>query len=309
VTDPFAPFVARRGAAILDGGLASELEARGVDLSGELWSAAALLDRPEAIAAVHRAYLEAGADVIETATYQASIPGFLARGLAPGDAARALVSGAALAIRERDAFWSLRTDRSRARPLVAASVGPYGAFLADGSEYRGDYRVGVDALAEWHRPRLRVVEDSGVDLIAFETLPSLDEVRSISRLLAESDGPPAWISFQARDGATLADGASIEDAAAIAERSPRVVAVGVNCVAPSLVVPLLARIAASTGKPLVAYPNRGGTWDAASRSWGPVADEPSWTALAPAWRAAGARLIGGCCRTTPIDIHTIAAAL
>jgi homocysteine S-methyltransferase len=309
VTDLLAPFIARRGAAILDGGLASELEARGGDISGALWSAAALVDRPDAIAAVHRAYLEAGADVIETATYQASIPGFVARGLTASEAAAALVSGARLALRERDAFWEAHADRSRVRPLVAASLGPYGAFLADGSEYRGDYRIGAEALANWHRPRLRVLEASGVDLLAFETIPSLEETRAIARVLEELEGPPAWISFQARDAASLADGAPIEDAVAIADRSSRIVAAGVNCVAPDLVSPLLARFGTATGKPLVAYPNRGGAWNAAARTWGPATSAVSWSELIPGWRVAGASLIGGCCRTTPDDIRAISAAL
>jgi len=310
VTDPLVPYLRRRGAAVLDGGLATELESRGLALDDPLWSARALIDAPAIVAAVHRDYLEAGADVITTATYQATIAGLIARGVAAGEARRVLVSGVVLACRERDAFWECsRQNGVRARPLVAASIGSYGAFLADGSEYRGDYGLDGDALAAWHRPRLRIVEEGAADLLAFETIPSLVEAAAIVRLLAETDGPPAWISFQARNAEALADGTPLEAAAGLAERCPRVVAVGVNCVAPALVGPLLARCASSTGKPLVAYPNRGDRWDAASRRWILSGVHPAFGELARAWRAAGARLIGGCCRTTPADIRAIASAL
>ena len=301
VIDPLEPFIARRGAAVLDGGLATELEARGLVLDDSLWSARALIDAPELVAAVHRDYLEAGADVITTATYQATIPALTAR---------VLLSGVTLARRERDVFWEPRARAgARARPLVAASIGSYGAFLADGSEYRGDYGLDVEALAVWHRPRLRLLEASGADLVAFETIPSLVEAEAIVRLLTEGDGPPAWLSFQARSAACLADGAPVEAAAALADRSPRIVAVGANCVAPALVAPLLARFATATAKPLAAYPNRGDAWDAASRSWTASGTAVPFDGLVQGWRAAGARLIGGCCRTTPADIRAIAAAL
>jgi homocysteine S-methyltransferase len=293
VTDPLAPFFERHGAAVLDGGLATELEARGLALDDPLWSARALIDAPAIVAAVHRDYLEAGADVVSTATYQATAAGLL-------------LSGVALARHERDAFWQRRTPGGdRTMPLIAASIGSYGAFLADGSEYRGDYGLDVAALTAWHRPRLRILEESSAELLAFETIPSLVEVDAIVRLLAETDGPPAWISFQARDAGALADGAPVEAAAGLAERCSRVVAVGVNCVAPSLVLPLLERCATTSAKPLVAYPNRGDTWDAASRRWIPGGATPDFGDLARQWRAAGARLIGGCCRTTPSDIRAI----
>jgi homocysteine S-methyltransferase len=310
VIDPLRLFIERRGAAVLDGGLATELEARGLVLDDPLWSAGALIDAPAIVSAIHRDYLEAGADVIETATYQATIPGLRARGLKVRDARQVLRSGVLLACRERDLFWE-RSSRGgdRARPLVAASIGSYGAFLADGSEYTGDYRLEVDQLAAWHRMRLRILEASGADLVAFETIPSMVETRAIVSLLAETDGPPAWMSFQARDAEALADGAPVEAATELAERCSRVVAVGVNCVAPALVAPLLARCATATAKPLAAYPNRGDVWDAATRSWIARGTEVPFDGLARGWRAAGARLIGGCCRTTPDDVRAIVAGL
>lgn len=306
--DPLTSFVRWRGAAVLDGGLATELESRGLDLRDRLWSARALLEAPDLISAVHRDYLEAGADVITTATYQATIPGLVARGLGEADARRVLLSAVVLARRARDAHWERAAPSDRPRPIVAASIGSYGAYLADGSEYRGEFRLSVEALANWHRPRLRVLEESGADLLAFETIPSLPETDAIARLLAEGDGPPAWISFQARDARTLADGAPLEEAAAIADRCARIVAVGVNCVAPDRVVPLLRTVALGTSKQLVAYPNRGDAWDPVARGWVGHAGPVDLGALSPSWRDAGARLIGGCCRTTPGDIRSIAAA-
>jgi homocysteine S-methyltransferase len=295
---------------VLDGGLATELEARGVGLDDPLWSARALIDAPTIVAAVHRDYLEAGADVIETATYQATLPGLTARGLSARDADHLLRSGVTLACRERDAFWERRAPSARrARPLVAASIGSYGAFLADGSEYRGGYGQSVDALAAWHRPRLRLLEDGGADLLAFETIPSLVEVDAIVRLLGETHGPPAWLSFQAKSEHALADGSDVHTAAALAGSCTRLVAVGVNCVSPAIVAPLLARCASVTTKPLVAYPNRGDIWDSATRRWIASGTTIALDRLAPAWRDAGARLIGGCCGTTPADVRAIAAAL
>jgi homocysteine S-methyltransferase len=309
VTDPLIPFVRRRGAAVLDGGLATELEARGLDLRDRLWSARALLEAPDLISAIHRDYLDAGADVITTATYQATIPGLVARGLSEGDARRVLLSAVALARRARDAFQDRAGPGDRPRPIVAASIGSYGAYLADGSEYRGEFGLSVEALANWHRPRLRALEESGAEILAFETIPSLSEAEAIARLLAERDGPPAWISFQARDARRLADGAAIEEAATIADRCDRIVAVGVNCVAPERVVPLLRAVAAGTAKQLVAYPNRGDAWDPAARRWVAQDRTVDFAALAPSWREAGARAIGGCCRTTPEDVRVIVAGL
>lgn len=300
----------RNGAAVLDGGLATELESRGITLDDPLWSARALIEAPLVLAAIHRDYLEAGADVIATATYQATVPGLVALGLSEDDARRTILSGIALTCRERDAFWDRRErDDDRARPLVAASIGSYGAFLADGSEYRGDYGLEHAELATWHRPHLRLLEEGGADLLAFETIPSLAEVEAIVDLLSERDGLRAWISFQARDSERLADGAPIEVAAAVADRCPRIVAVGVNCVAPTLVARLLVRLRAVTTKPLAAYPNSGAIWHAESGTWIERGVAVAFDALAREWRDSGARLIGGCCRTTPADIRTISSAL
>jgi homocysteine S-methyltransferase len=302
------PFADPDRVTILDGGLATALEAAGADISDDLWSARLLLDEPSAIADAHRAYLDAGADVIITASYQASLDGFMRRGIS-GDAAADLIGSSVTLARDvRDAWWG-EGRPGRHRPLVAASIGPYGAVLADGSEYRGNYGVSVAELAAFHGPRLRTLIEREPDLLAIETIPSLDEARAIAQALGTMpDALPAWWSFTCRDEEHLADGSAFADAVAVASNAPRAAAVGVNCSDPRLVEPLARVAALRSGLPVVAYPNRGAGWNAKAKRWdGDGVDDLA--ALAPRWRDAGARLIGGCCGTLPADIRAIRAAL
>jgi homocysteine S-methyltransferase len=276
---------------VLDGGLATLLEARGHDLSSELWSARLLRDDPEAVVAAHGEFYAAGAQVATTASYQASFPGFAALGLDAGTAAELMRRSVELARRAR--------DEHRPDGWVAASVGPYGAFLADGSEYRGDYDLSVDALRAFHRPRLEVLADSGADVLALETIPCLAEVEA---LCAEVDGlgVVAWLSLSA-DGDRTRAGEPLAEAWATAADVPEIVAVGVNCCAPRDVVTALG----GADGPLVAYPNSGQGWDAVRRTW---TGESAFDAGAvESWLAAGARLVGGCCRVGPDDIGRVSA--
>jgi len=284
------------GVVVLDGGLATALEARGHDLSSDLWSARLLLDRPDAVVAAHRDFFAAGAQVATTASYQVSVAGFAAQGLTPADTASALRRSVELAERARCAA---PADRPR---WVAASVGPYGAALADGSEYRGTYGRSVADLRAWHRPRLQVLMDTTADVLALETIPCLAEVEA---LLAEVDGTgaPCWLSLTC-SGTTTRAGEPVDEAFAMAADVPEVVAVGVNCVDPGDVTGLVTRAAAVSGKPAVAYPNSGETWDARERAWhGPGTFAAS---SVQEWTAAGARLVGGCCRVLPETIAAIA---
>jgi homocysteine S-methyltransferase len=306
--DPFAPFVADAGVVILDGGLATELEALGLDLDHPLWSARILRDRPEAIAAVHRSYLEAGADVITTASYQATFEGFAREGLGRDAAENLIRRSVTLATEARDAFWAAPDNRvGRQRPLVAASIGPYGAYLANGAEYTGAYDLDEAGLVAFHRERFRALAGSGADLLACETIPSLAEARALVKLLGETEAV-AWLSFSCRDDAQLSDGTSF--AASVRELGPhpQVVALGVNCTAPSHVTELL-RAADRAERPLLAYPNSGERYEAATRRWLGTASAEDWGRYARAWHAAGARLIGGCCRTGPGHIRELRAAL
>jgi homocysteine S-methyltransferase len=282
---------------VLDGGLATELERRGADLSDPLWSARVLVDNPTLIQRVHEAYFRAGADVATTASYQASIPGFAARGLSEAEALRLIRLSVELADRARAA--------TGGEGMIAGSVGPYGASLADGSEYRGDYGVSREVLADFHRPRLAALIEAGADILAIETCPSPDEVSLVLELLAHWSGVRAWVSFTCRDDAHASEGQPIEDAVRAVVRNPQVVAVGVNCVAPRLVEGLLTRIRAVTGLPLVVYPNAGETWDPAAREWKGTPDAFDPARDVPRWMELGARWIGGCCRTTPDTIRAI----
>jgi homocysteine S-methyltransferase len=277
---------------VLDGGLATQLEAQGADLSSALWSARLLRDDPGQIVEAHRRFFEAGAEVAITASYQASFDGFGAVGVDAAEAERLIRRSVVLA---REAAAAATDDRPR---WVAASVGPYGAALADGSEYHGQYGISVDALRRWHRPRLDVLRDSGADMLALETVPCLAEVEA---LLTEIDGTGdvCWLSLSCADGRTRA-GENPDEAFAMAKDVAEVVAVGVNCTSPEEIAPLVQRAATASGKPVVAYPNSGEGWDAGRRTW--IGGGTFDAARVTEWVGAGARLVGGCCRVGPGEI-------
>ena len=296
---------------ILDGGLATELEADGFDLNHPLWSAKVLIETPEAVRAVHARFLAAGADCVISATYQASFPGLARYGLSDKESERLFRLAVELAAEERNRFWRDPANREgRRRPLVAASVGPYGAFLADGSEYTGDYQADDAALAAFHWRRLELLARSGADLLAIETIPAAREGRVLRRLLDRlDDPPPAWVSFTCRDGGHLSDGTPVEEAAGGLADCDRVRWVGVNCTPSKHLVAIIPKFRAATGKPAVAYPNGDGRWDPVRKVWEMPADTADLPELALEWRRLGADLIGGCCRTRPADIRAIRGAL
>jgi homocysteine S-methyltransferase len=291
---------------IADGGLATELEARGHDLSDDLWSARLLLDAPDEIEAVHCAFFRAGASIATTASYQASFDGFAERGMSRDDVARLLRRSVELAKNARDEVGGLGVSAaSQGQRWVAASVGPYGAALATGQEYVGRYGLSVAELADWHRPRLEVLADAGADVLALETVPDVDEAEALVSLVHEF-GVPAWLSYTIAGTATRA-GQPLADAFAVAAEVPEIVAVGVNCCAPDDVEHAIEVASQATGKPVVAYPNSGEQWDGERRTW---TGTSGWSAeLVPRWAAAGARIIGGCCRVRPDDIAGVAQAI
>ncbi|HEX9731467.1 MAG TPA: homocysteine S-methyltransferase [Thermoanaerobaculia bacterium] len=304
VNNPVNAFLRRQQPMILDGGLATEMEARGCDLSDELWSAGYLLLDPDVIRRVHLDYLAAGADCVTAATYQATLRGFRRRGLSLHDARTLLLRAVELAREARDRFWE-EAPPGRLRPLVAASVGPYGAYLADGSEYTGAYDRDENALVAFHRRRFALLAASGADLLACETVPSAAEARALLRLLRESPGTWAWLSFSCRDGRHLADGSEIAAIAAEAAAGERVAAVGVNCTAPRFVPELLDEIRRVSERPIVVYPNSGELWDAAAKRWRGRPDPDDFAAAAAVWVERGAALVGGCCRTGPEHVRRI----
>jgi homocysteine S-methyltransferase len=285
---------------ILDGGLSNALAARGHDLSDDLWTASLLKDAPEEIAAVHRAYFEAGAEVATTASYQASVAGFESAGLTRAEAESLVRRSVTVA---RDVRDELTTPE---RPLlVAASVGPYGAVLADGSEYRGRYGVTTARLRDFHLRRLELLLEAGPDLLAVETVPDLDEAAVLVPLLGQL-GVPAWVSYSC-EGLRTRAGQPLREAFAVAADSTSVVAVGVNCCSPEDVLPALEVVRAVTGKAGVAYPNTGQGWDSGTHTWSGSASFD--VSLAPAWVAGGAAYVGGCCQVGPADIAELSAVL
>ena len=283
------------GPVVLDGGLAIQLEAQGHKLNSELWSARLLREDPDAIVQAHLSYFTAGAQVATTASYQASIDGFVRAGSSPAEAQQLIKRGVRLAEQARASF---QDDHDR---WIAGSVGPYGAALADGSEYRGDYDLSVTELRRWHRPRIELLAEAGADVIALETIPCLAEVEA---LVAEVDGSgqPCWLSITCTGERTRA-GEPAEEAFALARDVAEIIAVGVNCIDPADAYGLVQTASRTTGKPGVIYPNSGERWDAFEKTWkGPTtfrAEEVE------GWIIGGARLVGGCCRVGPTEINEI----
>lgn len=288
-----------RGVHVLDGGLASELEYLGANIDGPLWSAHVLEDAPDKILAVHRAYIAAGAQCIETASYQVSRIGYVEVGLPAERADVALVRALSLA-RQAVAEFPGKPVR------IAVSLGPYGAALHNGAEYHGNYDCTHTELVNFHRERIAVVADLLRDeVLAFETLPSLDEARAIGKALAPWRHLRAWFSFTCLDAEHVARGELLSECASYVAALPQTVAVGINCTQPSLIVALIGELLTASNKPIVVYPNSGEGWDAQARCWTGVSDPEAYGALSAKWFAAGAQIVGGCCRTRPAHIREV----
>ena len=290
---------------VLDGGFGTELERRGCDVRGALWSAEALLGQPHLVEGVHAAYLAAGSDCITTGSYQVSFEGFAEAGLSAADTISALKASMAIA----DAARRRAAGTSGRRTLIAASLGPYGAVLHNGAEYHGRYGVPAGDLVAFHRSRLEHLQDGPIDLVACETVPSLEEARAMLRALSHFPHLRAWLTFTCADGRHTGSGDEVDACARVVRESAQIVAIGVNCTAPAYVGELIEHLRVATTKPIVVYPNSGQHWDATGRAWvgGPSTDD--YGTLARDWYRRGARWIGGCCGTTPEDIAQVRAAL
>ena len=265
---------------VIDGGLASELEAGGARIDGPLWSAHVLEDEPDKLAAVHRAYIEAGAQSLATCSYQVSRMGYVEAGLTADRADAALLRSVALAR-------SVVAEFPECRVLVAGSLGPYGAALHNGGEYTGNYDCTHD------------------DLVRF---PSLDEVRAVGEALASWPSLRAWFSFSCRDERHISHGEPVAEAAALAASFPQTVAVGVNCVPSRWLPSLIAELRSASSLPVLVYPNSGEGWDAQARCWTGSTDAEDFGQQAAGWFAAGASIVGGCCRIGPAHIRAAAQA-
>lgn len=298
IYSPIEPFIEKYGMLLLDGGLATELEKQGFDLSTKLWSAQILLENPEAIKNVHLSYLEAGANCIISASYQASIKGFIEYGLSEGEAITLLQKSVTLAIEARDEF--MEGKESELLPLVAASIGPYGAVLADGAEYRGDYAISKSELLEFHKQRWEILAASPADLLAIETIPSFREAEVILELLQQTPDLFAWVSFSCKDGEHISDGTPIKECVSLFNECDGVVAVGVNCTPPRYISSLIEHIrAGAPDKHIVVYPNSGELYNGENRTWSGSSEPLECGKDAGEWYKKGAKLIGGCCRMGP----------
>ena len=306
--NPIASVLDQYPALVIDGALATELERRGYDLKDDLWSARILLEQPEAIKQVHLDYFKAGADCAITASYQATMEGFIKRGLNKEQAIGLIQKSVRLAIEAREEFWSEPANRiNRSKPFVAASVGPYGAYLADGSEYRGDYGLSEKELMDFHRPRMKALIEAGADMLACETIPSLIEAQALAKLLREFPAITAWVSFSGRDERHISEGQVFSDCVKQLDGQPQITAIGINCTSPKFIPSLIREAEKSTEKPILVYPNSGETYNAEKNDWNGDPVFESFGEQARQWYKAGARLIGGCCRTTPEDIRVIAS--
>lgn len=296
-----------RGVHVLDGGMATELEFQGACLDGPLWSAQVLEDAPEKVLAVHRAYIEAGAECILTNSYQVSRMGYAEMGLGAERADGALLRAVGLARAAAQEF-------APRRILVAASLGPYGAALHNGAEYHGQYTCTFAELVTFHRQRIAVLAaapdaTTTPDLLAFETLPSREEAQAIAEGLAGFPQLGAWFSFTCKDARHVAHGELLRECAAAVADLPQTVALGVNCTQPALISPLIAELRAASDKPIVVYPNSGEGWNQAARSWTGTSAAARFGRMAADWFADGAQIVGGCCRTRPAHIRQVAEAV
>lgn len=305
------PLLLRHPFTVIDGGLSTALEEAGHSLDDALWTARFLATDTQAIVDAHRAYLRAGADVVITASYQASVAGFVAAGHTPDAARRLIASSTDLARRAVEAHRAEIDDTTAgAAPVVAASVGPFGATLHDGSEYHGRYEASWDDVRRFHVERLAILADSGPDVVAVETIPSVAEAEIVVEALGAHPDLTGWVTFSCRDGESTCHGEPVGAAAATVASSHQVVAVGVNCTAPEHVTRLLRSMSAALpdGFPLVVYPNHGRAWDAASGCWLGPEGGLDVHGHVQQWLAAGARLIGGCCGIGPAGIAELSAS-
>ncbi|MGN1024531.1 MAG: homocysteine S-methyltransferase [Lachnospiraceae bacterium] len=297
------------GRMVLDGSMGTALEERGADLSTPLWTAKCLIDRPDLVEDVHLAYFRAGADCGITDSYQASIPGLLQSGYTAAEAEKVLAESVRVFKRARERWWQEEgRQKGRAYPLCLASVGPYGAYLADGSEYRGRYGISKEALADFHRGRIEILLREEPDLLLFETQPSLREVL-IETDIAERAEADYWVSFSCLDSRHLCDGTPIrEAAAALAEDHPHLSMIGVNCTAPQFILPLMREIRRAIDLPIAVYPNSGKVYDPIHKRWSGNGSPKAFYPAALSWYRAGAAAVGGCCTTTEAHIREAARA-
>ena len=292
---------------ILDGALGTQMQKNGNDINDSLWSAKFLSKDPESIAYVHKEYLEAGADCIITSSYQASFEGFIKKGFTQEEAKNLIQLSITLAQKQRDIFWNNLEDKNnRIKPLVAASIGPYGAYLANGSEYTGIYDITKNELKNFHKKRVQTILETKPDILACETIPSLSEAKIICEELKKLTNTPSWISFSAKNESYTNSGDDILECFSWLDKQNHISAVGINCTSPEFISQLIEKIKSVTNKPIVIYPNAGFKYNAITKQWENSDSNPEdFAKMAYLWYKQGASLIGGCCQTGPKEIEYI----
>ncbi|MGI6664451.1 MAG: homocysteine S-methyltransferase [Christensenellaceae bacterium] len=308
--NPIQALLRTQKVGILDGATSTLLGERGNNISGKLWSARVLYENPSAVQEIHYDYYKAGADFSTTISYQATVKGFMDAGFSKHEAEKLLQNSIFLAQAARDTFWAETENRAgRAFPLVAASVGAYGAYLGDGSEYRGNYGISKAELYDFHAERFRILQNAAPDILACETLPSLEEAIVLAEIASSMPKTFIWISFSCKDEAHISDGTPLSECINALEGYDCIAALGLNCTPPEYVVSLIGAMKHVTSKPLLVYPNAGRIYDAQNKIWLGAADGLSFADRAKIWCDAGAQLIGGCCETTLEDIASVRKAL
>lgn len=283
------------------------LESCGCDLNHPLWTAEVLISNPELIAQAHLDYLNAGAHCITTAGYQASVQGLEDLGYSTADIQELILKPVALARQAVDLF--TKTRQPDHRPLIAASIGPYGAYLADGSEYRGNYGLSDAELKHFHEKRISLLDNSGADLLAIETIPSLQEAKVLSELLSRCQ-TPSWISFSCKDEVHINDGNDLSEACELIAPIKQVFGIGVNCTAPNHISGLINIIKEhAPSKKVVIYPNSGEVFNPEDKTWKGFSVSEDFASQAARWMKEGADIIGGCCRIGPSHIKAISTGL
>lgn len=291
---------------LIDGAMSTALEQLGADTNNSLWTASVLANQPALVKKVHQEYFKAGARLAITDTYQANVPAFIKNGYSKQEAHSLIKQAVTLAKEARDEY----QQETGIYNYVAGALGPYGAYLANGSEYTGDYYLSTIEYQQFHRPRLTDILTVGVDVIAIETQPRLDEVLAELDLVKElAPDTLCYVSFSLKDSTYLPDGTPLAVAARTVAKYPNVFAVGVNCIPLEEVTAAIETIHQVTDKPVIAYPNSSATYNPATKTWSYPRGRRDLVDYLPQWLAAGLTIIGGCCTTTPQDIAALHAYL
>ncbi len=290
---------------INDGAAGTHLESFNCDLNHKLWTAKILKEQPNLIKQVHLDYFEAGADCGMSVSYQATIKGLMENGSSEEEACEIIKSSITILNEARDE-WYEKSGKALGRPypLISGAVGPYGAYLANGAEYRGDYEIDKEFLINFHKKRMTILWEAGADLLAIETIPNIQEAIILAEI-AEEIGAKCWLTFSCKNYTDISDGTPIKDAVKMIEKFSSIVSVGVNCTAPKYISNLIDEIKKSSDKYITIYANSGEKYDPITKTWDGSKDGKRYVDYAVEWKEKGATLIGGCCGTTPKEIKEI----